>query len=172
MLNDKEKELAEVALSARRSVNVWYLDDPFATTASVRAAAAKVKMLAGGLSGIVVDYLQILKDKGDSEVQRVTVISRQIKAIAREFDVPLMVLSQLNRAVEMRDDPHPKLHDLRESGAIEQDADLVLGMTRQLGEFDLDIDVLKNRQGPLGRVQLYFDPSRVTFTDDPEGMPW
>ena len=106
--------------------------------------------MAVNIGAIVIDYMQLLKDGGEQEVQRVTRISRNVKAIAREFDVPVLVLSQLSRAVESRDDKHPKLHDLRETGAIEQDADVVLGLCRELGTHELDMDVLKNRFGPLG----------------------
>jgi replicative DNA helicase len=105
-----------------------------------------------------------LKDDGtDSEVQRVTRISRSVKALGREFDCPVLVLSQLNRAVELRDDQHPKLHDLRESGAIEQDADIVIGLKRELGTREMDIEVLKNRQGPVGLVKVEFDFTTMTF---------
>ena len=160
-INDEQYALAKTTAEARRSVMVWYLDDPFATTPSVRAAAAKVRLLAGGLGAIIVDYISLLKDPGDSEVQRVTRISRNIKAIAREFDVPVLALSQLNRAVMHRDDQHPKLHDLRESGAIEQDADVVIGLHRELGTPDLSTEVLKNRHGLVRRVELYFDPDAM-----------
>jgi replicative DNA helicase len=164
-LTDIEREAAREIAEDRRRSRIWYLDDPRATTDSVRAAAAKVKMLQGGLAAIVIDYLQLLKDPGDTEVHRVTRISRQIKALAREYDVPVLALSQLSRAVESRDDRHPKLHDLRESGAIEQDADRVIGLHRELGTRDLDIEVLKNRQGNVGRDSLWFDGDKMRFTE-------
>jgi len=163
-LNLEESAAAEEALRYRAQSNIWYLDDPHGTTATLRGAAAKVKMVAGGIGGIIVDYLQILKDETkESEVQRVTRISRNLKAIAREFDVPIVALSQLNRSVELRDDKHPKLYDLRESGAIEQDADLVMGIWRELGTETVELDILKNRQGRVGRVTLSFDLERVAF---------
>jgi replicative DNA helicase len=162
-IGGNDLELAETAAEARRNVGVWYLDDPVATTSTVRAEAARVKLMAGNIGAIVIDYMQLLKDGGEQEVQRVTRISRNVKAIAREFDVPVLVLSQLSRAVESREDRHPKLHDLRESGAIEQDADVVLGMYRELGTRAADLDVLKNRFGQLGRIQLDFDDSTLKF---------
>lgn len=166
-LGDNDRELAAATAEARRKVPVWYLDDPHATTAMVRAEAARVRVMAGGIGSIVVDYLQLLKDGGEQETQRVTKISRQVKAIAREFDAPVLALSQLSRAVESREDKHPQLHDLRESGAIEQDADLVFGLYRESRESrDMDLDVLKNRFGPLGRIRLDFDPPTLRF-DDP-----
>jgi replicative DNA helicase len=93
----------------------------------------------------------------------VTRISRNLKAIAREFDVPIVALSQLNRSVELRDDKPPKHHDIRESGSIEQDADLVMGIWRELGTETVELDILKNRQGRVGRVTLSFDLERVAF---------
>ncbi len=162
-LTDAEREAARDALDNYRHLGIWKLDDPMATTATVRAVAAKVKLVTGGLAGIIVDYMQILHDAGDAEVQRVTRISRNLKAIAREYDVPLLALSQLNRALEGREDKHPQLHDLRESGAIEQDADVVLGLYRPLGTNDMDVDILKARQGGLGRALLYFEPDYVRF---------
>jgi replicative DNA helicase len=164
-LNEDEKERARVVAEQRRDARIWYLDDPRATTDSVRAAAATLRMLVGGLSAIVIDYLQLLKDNGESEVSRVTRISRNVKAIAREFDVPVLTLSQLNRSVESREDRHPKLHDLRESGAIEQDADRVIGLYRREGTNDLDFEALKNRSGPVKRVALYFDAEHMSFTE-------
>ena len=163
-ISNEQYGLARETADRRRQVAIWYLDDPFATTATIRAAAAKVRLMAGGLAAIVVDYISLLKDAGEQEVQRVTRISRNVKAIAREFDVPVLALSQLNRAVTHREDQHPKLYDLRESGAIEQDADVVIGLHRDLGTPDLDAEILKNRSGNIGRVQLYFDPSAMMMT--------
>lgn len=167
ILTKEEQARALEVVSRRREVGVWYLDDPYATTASVRAAAAKVRILAGGIGGIVVDYLQLLKDPGESEVQRVTRLSRQIKAIALEYKVPLLALSQLNRAPEMRDDSHPRLSDLRESGAIEQDADRVLGLWRpDRSSEEADLEVLKSRQGKAGfRISLDYDGEHFRFTN-------
>lgn len=144
----------------------WYLDDSYATTGALRAASARVRLLAGGLSAIVVDYLGLLKDPHDSEVTRVTRISRNLKAIAREFNVPMLVLSQLNRAAEAREDSHPRLQDLRDSGALEQDADRVLGLWRpDRASRIADLDVLKARQGITGRIYLGYDGEHFRFTE-------
>ena len=168
-LSADQERLARDVAASRREVSIWYLDDPFAQTGTVRAAAARVRILSGGLVGIVIDYLQLLKDGTgiESEVQRVTRISRQVKALAREYDVPVLCLSQLSRAVESRDDKHPKLYDLRESGAIEQDADRVLGLYRVSGEQKMDVELLKNRQGPVGIRSVYLDTEYCRFIDDP-----
>ena len=166
-LDTEDYNKAVESAEQRRNVDIWYLPDPYADTSAVRAAAAKTKLIHGGIGGIAVDYLQLLTDKGEQEVQRVTRISRNLKAMAMEFACPILVLSQLNRAVEMRDDKHPKLYDLRESGAIEQDADVVLGLSRQLGTSNMDVEVLKNRNGELAMIPMWFDPTRVKFTDEP-----
>lgn len=167
--HDEDVLIAD-AMDRRKMLNIWYVDDPSGTTASVRAAAARVGLVSNGLTGIVVDYLQILKDAGDQETQRVTRISRTLKGIAREFDVPMIVLSQLSRQSEYRQDPHPRLHDLRESGAIEQDADVVFGLYRPRGSGILDLDILKNRQGPSGtRVPIRFDFATLGLGGDEDG---
>jgi replicative DNA helicase len=169
-----EEVLARETVEARRSVNIWYVDNPYATTDAVRAAAARVALERGGLAAICIDYLQLLKDPGEQEVQRITRVSRNVKALGREFECPVLVLSQLNRNSEYRagsgGDPHPRLADIRESGAIEQDADVVLGLYRDRemeSEFDdspMDIDILKNRQGPSGvRVTIPFSGDTVSF---------
>ena len=165
-----EEVLARETVEARRSVNIWYVDNPYATTEAVRAAAARVSLERGGLRAIVIDYLQLLKDAGDQETQRITRVSRNVKALGREFNCPVLCLSQLNRQSEYRDDPHPRLADIRESGAVEQDADVVLGLYRDRAleaEFDdspMDIDILKNRQGPSGvRVTIPFNGDTVSF---------
>lgn len=162
-LTADEEVLARETVEARRSVNIWYEDNPQATSATASSAASRVALEAGGVGGVVVDYIQILKDAGDNDNQRVSRISRNLKAIAREHNCPMLALSQLNRGSELRDDKHPRLSDLRDSGAIEQDADVVLGLWRDReAELEglsspLDIDILKNRQGPANvRVQLPF----------------
>jgi replicative DNA helicase len=163
-MSSEEKELARDTVDSIRAQQVWYLDDGRTTTATLRAAAAKVKLLSG-LSAIVVDYIQLMADPGDNDNQRVGKISRNLKSIAREFDVPLMALSQLNRGSENREDRKPRLSDLRDSGAIEQDADVVLGLYRpRLDSNDLDISLLKVRQGHTGEVRLYFDSDIVALS--------
>ena len=170
LIDQQDKERIKGALEARQAVNLWYVDNPYAKTDTIRAAAAEVSMQAGGIRGMVVDYLQLLKDGGDNDNQRIGRISRSLKALAREYDCPMLVLSQLNRQSEYRDDPHPKLSDIRDSGAVEQDADVVLGLYRdkdnpQLDD-QLDISILKNRQGPLARVTVPFDGEHVRINTD------
>lgn len=123
---------------------------------------------------IVVDYLQLMQATGDykgNRVQEVSEISRGLKLIARELNVPLIALSQLSRSVESRTPPIPQLADLRESGSIEQDADIVSFIYRP-GYYEpenpevqniTDLIIAKHRNGPVGKVQLYFHPERLRF---------
>ena len=148
--------------------NLFIDDEPRATTASVRARAARLRLQHGRLRAIAVDYLQILKDQGEPEHVRVSRISGESKALAREFQCPVLVLSQLNRLSESRDDRRPRLSDLRDSGAIEQDADIVLGLWRpRLDSSELSLLVLKNRHGAAGaQIDLYFDLASVSVGEE------
>lgn len=122
---------------------------------------------------IVVDYLQLMsgsKNYGDNRVQEISEISRGLKLIARELDVPVLALSQLSRSVEARPDKRPLLSDLRESGSIEQDADIVMFLYREdyyNPESDrqhiAELILGKHRNGPTGRIELYFHPERLRF---------
>lgn len=130
--------------------NLTIYDAARATTALVRAQAARLRLRHGGIRGMAIDYLQLLKDPGGegNENLRVARMSGEIKAIAREFECPVLLLSQLNRGAEFRKDPRPKLSDLRDSGAIEQDADGVLGLYRKdRSVTTLEVHCLKNRDG-------------------------
>ena len=124
-----------------------------------------------GLGLIVVDYLQLMSTSKnyDNMVNQVTEISRSLKALAKEFDVPVLALSQLSRAVETRGG-RPKLSDLRDSGSIEQDADVVMFIHREDRNKDeserdniTEILIEKHRNGPVGKVNLYFDQKSTTF---------
>lgn len=113
-----------------------YIDDtPALTIAALRTRARRMKRSAHGLGMIVIDYLQLMQGSGsrkdDNRVNEVSEITRGLKAIAKELNVPVLALSQLSRAVEMREDKRPQLSDLRESGAIEQDADVVMFVFRE-----------------------------------------
>lgn len=122
---------------------------------------------------IVVDYLQLMsgsKSYGENRVQEISEISRGLKLMARELDVPVLALSQLSRSVEQRPDKRPMLSDLRESGSIEQDADLVMFVYREdyynpdtERRHITDLIIGKHRNGPTGSVELYFHPDRLKF---------
>ena len=148
--------------------NLFIDDEPRATTASVRARAARLRLQHGRLRAIAVDYLQLLRDPGEPEHVRVGRISGESKAIAREFGCPVIMLSQLNRQSETREDRRPKLADLRDSGAIEQDADIVFGLYRpKLNSTEMELLNLKNRHGPAGTtIELHFDLKSVTVGEE------
>jgi replicative DNA helicase len=138
----------------------------------MRAKARRLHARHGGLGLIVVDYLQLVRPDGraDSRVEQVGQISRGLKILARELDIPVVAVSQLSRAVESRNPPIPMLSDLRESGQLEQDADVVMFVYREeyydqeserLGE--ADIIFAKHRNGPIGHVTLSFLPKYPRF---------
>jgi len=151
-----------------------FIDDEASNTILQMRAMARRLKAEHGLGLIVVDYLQLINTHkaADNMVQQITEISRSLKALARELDVPVLALSQLSRAVEQRSPPIPKLSDLRESGSIEQDADVVMFIYRE-DRYKEDSDkkniteihIAKHRNGPLGKVELYFNAEKVCFTN-------
>jgi replicative DNA helicase len=147
-------------------------DSPGSHILKMRSVARRLKR-EHGLGLLIVDYLQLMVPTGtkasDSLVQQVTEISRSLKTLARELDVPVLALSQLSRAVEQRRGK-PRLSDLRDSGSIEQDADVVMFIHRddKMNENSerpnvAEILIEKHRNGPVGKVELYFDDKRTTF---------
>jgi replicative DNA helicase len=153
-----------------------YIDDSIDSSIPELRAKTRRLQMEHGLDFVIIDYLQLMSTGNNSfagnRVQEISEISRSIKALARELHVPILALSQLSRAVEMRTPKIPQLADLRESGAIEQDADVVLMMYREdYYEEDTDregvtdIFIRKHRNGPIGHVELMFDKSRMRFFD-------
>jgi replicative DNA helicase len=151
-----------------------YIDDT--PSISVLQLRTKCRRLASerGLDMVFVDYLQLMDSdfRSDNRVQEVSYISRSLKGLAREVDVPLMTGSQLSRAVEQRQDKRPVLSDLRESGSLEQDADIVMFIYREEMYNEntenpnvADIMISKHRSGPTGTVQLYFNKRLTQFAD-------
>ncbi len=122
---------------------------------------------------IIIDYLQLMEGRsagGDNRVNEISEISRGLKQLARELNIPIIALSQLSRAVEARSPQIPKLSDLRESGSIEQDADIVMFLYREDREKPdtpnkniVEVHIAKHRNGPVGRISLYFQESSTTF---------
>lgn len=173
-LSDQEWEkLIESAGVIGRS-NLIIDDTPGITVAELRSKCRKYK-LENNLSMIIIDYLQLMSGSGrvDSRQQEISEISRSLKAIARELNVPVLALSQLSRAVEQRPDHRPMLSDLRESGAIEQDADVVMFIYRE-DYYNRDseerkdiaeIIIAKQRNGPIGTVELAWLPNYTKFAN-------
>lgn len=160
------------ALESLSKAPIYIDDKPAQNILSMRAVARRLKR-ERGIGLIVVDYLQLMAPTNtkasDSMVQQVTEISRSLKSLARELEVPVIALSQLSRAVEQRGGK-PRLSDLRDSGSIEQDADVVMFIHREdkiNKESDrpnvAEILIEKHRNGPTGKVELYFDEKRTSF---------
>lgn len=157
-----------------------FIDDfASANIMDIRTKARRLQM-EHNLGLIVLDYLQLMESryKTDNRVQEISEISRGLKQIAKELNVPILALSQLNRSVETRTPPIPKLSDLRESGSIEQDADIVMFIYREaVYKRDLELDrrnlaeihIAKHRNGPTGLVKLFFDEQKVSFRNLEKG---
>lgn len=148
-----------------------YIDDSASSNVMEIRTLARRLQAEQGISFLIIDYLQLLEgDNREGRVQEVSQISRALKGLARELNIPVLALSQLSRAVESRTPPVPKLSDLRESGSIEQDADVVLflyprGRHEKSAESQNIVDVIiaKHRNGPTGVVSLYFRDDCASF---------
>jgi replicative DNA helicase len=153
-----------------------YIDDSAGLNAlEVRSRARRLHRQCGGLSLIVVDYLQLMSATGggreENRATEIAEISRSLKGLSKELKIPVVALSQLNRSVESRQDKRPMMSDLRESGAIEQDADVILfiyrdevynpGNAEKQGE--AEILIAKQRNGPTGMVKLTFLGKHIRF---------
>ncbi len=151
-----------------------FIDDESSNNIMQMRSMARRLQSEHGLGLIIVDYLQLMapRHKTDNIVQQMTEISRSLKGLAKELDVPVLALSQLSRALESRPNKRPKLHDLRDSGSIEQDADVVMFIYRDdkykenqdACDNIAEILIEKHRNGPTGIAKLYFDPKMVTFS--------
>ncbi len=153
-------------------------DAPENTPARMRARARKIKHRYGRLDLVVIDYLQLMAGDGNTRSEQLGGLTRALKLMARELGAPVILLSQLNRGLENRTDKRPVLSDLRESGAIEQDADVVL-MVHRPDYYDADsphkgfaeVLIRKQRMGPLGTVMLRFEGEFSRFSDaDPDAL--
>jgi replicative DNA helicase len=173
-LNDDDFAKLSDAMGEMAEAPIFIDDKPGLNVLELRTKARRVAH-DKELGLIIIDYLQLMQGSGrhdGNRVQEVSEISRGLKLIARELDVPVVALSQLSRSVESRQPPIPQLADLRESGSIEQDADIVMFIYRQ-GYYEpdnpdvqniTDLIIAKHRNGPVGKVSLYFHPERLRFT--------
>ena len=171
-----ESDLARINRAAGTLYDLpIYIDDsPAISALEIRAKARRMKM-EKGLGLVIVDYLQLMRGRASAERRdlEISEISRSLKALAKEINIPVVALSQLNRKVEERSNKRPVLSDLRESGAIEQDADVIIFIYRdevynkKEGEADRtsEIDVAKQRNGPTGTVKLTFLDYCTRFED-------
>jgi replicative DNA helicase len=179
-----------------------FVDETGGLSISQLTARARRLKRQKGLDVIVVDYIQLLQGSGkkgnDNRVQEVTEITTNLKALAKELNVPIIALSQLSRQVENRDDKHPQLSDLRESGSIEQDADVVMFVYREeyylqnkepkvgtpehekwklemeLAHGKAEVIIAKQRHGPTGTVKLQFEGQYTRFSDfiEEDNLPY
>ena len=169
---DSDFDKLREALGRLSHANIHIDDQAGNTVLNMRSIARKIKR-ESGLDLIIIDYLQLMSPSGrfknsDNMVQQVSEISRSLKILARELDVPVLALSQLSRAVEQRGGK-PRLSDLRDSGSIEQDADVVMFIHREREEVgrsnNTEILIEKHRNGPVGRVEMMFDPDKSCYLD-------
>lgn len=150
-----------------------FIDDSGSLNIMEMRTMARRLQAEHNLGLIIIDYLQLMEGRsrgGDNRVQEISEISRGLKQLARELDIPVIALSQLSRAVESRPDQVPKLSDLRESGSIEQDADVVMFLYREdrvkpdtPNKNIVDVIVSKHRNGPVGKISLFFEENATTF---------
>ena len=165
-LNDDDWERLTVAIEKMVDTQLYIDETPALNPLDLRARARRLARTCGGLGLIVVDYLQLMSSSrsGENRATEISEISRSLKALARELECPVVALSQLNRSVEQRPDKRPMMSDLRESGAIEQDADIIMFVYRDevynkedpslKGKSEIIIG--KQRNGPIGTVHLTF----------------
>ena len=162
---DNWKSLTNAAGDLSNRDNIYIDDTPMQTALDIRAKARRLRSEQGDLGLVIVDYLQLMqgRSRAENRQQEISDITRALKALARELNVPVVALSQLSRAVEQRRPPKPQLSDLRESGAIEQDADVVAMLYRdEVYDEDTDergvaeVSIAKHRNGPTGTLRLAF----------------
>jgi replicative DNA helicase len=173
-LYDNEWQMLQESLNRLREAKIFIDDEPGITPIKMKSKLRKMNA-KHPIDLVIVDYLQLMNTTKsyDSMVNQVTEISRSLKGIAKEFQVPVIALSQLSRAVETRGGK-PKMSDLRDSGSIEQDADIVMFIHREdytksasdrqnTGLLEAEILIEKHRNGPTGYVKLHFDKDKTTF---------
>jgi len=165
---DDEWRRLSIALGRLGEAKIFIDDTPGISVMELRAKARRVKA-EHGLGLVVIDYLQLMRArKQENRQQEISEISRSLKGLARELNVPVIAMSQLSRAVEQRQDRRPMLSDLRESGAIEQDADVVMFLYTdpELEQSNaIELNVAKQRNGPTGSIKLFFSREVCRFGD-------
>lgn len=159
------------AIATLSEMPIFIDDTPNITVTEMRSQARRLQAEQGGMGLILLDYLQLMEGSGsDNRVQELSKITRSLKGLARELNVPIIALSQLSRGVEARTNKRPMMSDLRESGSIEQDADIVIMLYRD-DYYNNDtpdrgiaeVIITKHRNGPTGTVKLLFDPQFTRF---------
>ncbi|PJE73179.1 MAG: replicative DNA helicase [Candidatus Tagabacteria bacterium CG10_big_fil_rev_8_21_14_0_10_40_13] len=179
-LSEKDGDFAKIseALERLSKAPIFIDDEPSSNILQMRSKARRLQA-EHNIGLLVVDYLQLMmpRRENDSPVQQMTENSRFLKSLARELNIPVLAISQLSRAVEQRRPPIPRLSDLRDSGSIEQDADVVMFIYRE-DKYKKDtpkqniaeILIEKHRNGPTGRAELYFNPEKTSFMNIEKGL--
>jgi replicative DNA helicase len=175
-IEDDEWDRIIYSMGPLSEANIWIDDTAGISTVEMRSKARRLQA-RHGIDMIIVDYLQLMQSsvggkRNENRVQEISEISRNLKGLARELNVPVLALAQLSRAVESRQSKVPQLSDLRESGSIEQDSDIVMFIYRDdvynpdsERKNIADIIIAKHRNGPVGEVSLYFQASQTRFRD-------
>ena len=170
-LNPNEWTILGQGINQLSEMPVFIDDTPNITVNEMRSKARRLQAEQGGALGLIlIDYLQLMEGSSDNRVQELSKITRSLKGLARELNVPIISLSQLSRGVESRTNKRPMMSDLRESGSIEQDADVIMMLYRE-EYYDADtpdrgiaeIIITKHRNGPTGTVKLLFEPQYTRF---------
>ena len=164
-LDDDDFDRLQEAMGVLADAPLFIDDTPAANLMEIRTKARRLQV-ESGLSLLIIDYLQLVHSRNlENRVQEVSEISQSLKNLARELKIPVLAVSQLSRAVEQRGTKKPQLADLRESGAIEQDADVVMFLWRPDPENmeEVKLDIQKHRNGPTGEIDLVFKKERVKF---------
>jgi replicative DNA helicase len=170
-ISQNEWEPISTAIGNLSELPLFIDDTPNITVTEIRSKVRRLLAEQGGTLGLVLlDYLQLMEGSSDNRVQELSRITRSLKGLARELNVPIIALSQLSRGVEARTNKRPMMSDLRESGSIEQDADLVIMLYRD--EYYnpdspdrgiAEVIITKHRNGPTGIIKLLFDPQFTCF---------
>jgi replicative DNA helicase len=170
-ISQNEWEPLGHAISILSQLPIFIDDTPNISVTEMRSKARRLQAEQGGALGLIlIDYLQLMEGSGDNRVQELSKVTRSLKGLARELHVPIIALSQLSRGVESRTNKRPMMSDLRESGSIEQDSDLVIMLYRD--EYYnpdtpdrgvAEVIITKHRNGPVGTVKLLFEPQFTRF---------
>ncbi|PIS07985.1 replicative DNA helicase [Candidatus Berkelbacteria bacterium CG10_big_fil_rev_8_21_14_0_10_43_13] len=172
-LSDDDFPKIGYAMGVLSEAPIYIDDSPSGNIMDIRTKARRLQM-EQNLGLVIIDYLQLMsgtsRNSEGNRVQEISEISRGLKGLARELNVPIIALSQLSRAVEHRDDKRPQLSDLRESGSIEQDADVVMFLYRDEYYHPeterkgiTEVLIRKHRNGPIGNIELFFNPAQMRF---------
>ena len=184
LLNSEDWKKIDLVMRILGKIPVHLYDTPYLGSSDIRKILKNYSKTYPQIGLVIIDYLQLMQEpisKNLNRAQEISLITRELKNIAREFNVPIIALSQLSRTIDGRIDPKPMLSDLRDSGSIEQDADLVLMLYKSKqksvinltpGSSLIDLSIAKQRNGPIGNTQLLFNEYLTKFEDYNKDEPY